>query len=53
MTDERKGFSKTKKRIADSAKAHDAVQRAREATNSAIGQAKDRLGTPGFGGQRL
>lgn len=47
MFDKTKGFSA--KRHEDKARTEHIVDRARAATNSAIGQASDRLGTPGLG----
>ena len=45
------GFSS--KRLAENAKHQDVIDRARTVSNSAIGQATDRLGTPGIGKDRL
>lgn len=47
MFDKTKGF--TSKRIAEHARTADVVDRAKAATNSAVRQAADRLGTPGLG----
>lgn len=40
-------------RIEEAVRGQDATNRARQATNAAIEQSKDRLGTPGVGGQSL
>jgi hypothetical protein len=45
--DKRKGFSP--KRIEEGARTAHVLDRARAATNAAIGQGTDRLGTPGLG----
>lgn len=47
MFDKTKGF--TPKRHEEKARTQHVVDRARSVTNAAIGQASDRLGTPGLG----
>jgi len=51
MFDKTKGFSP--KRVDEAARTGNVLARAREATNAAIGQGGDRLGTPGLGGDKL